>query len=287
MAIVDNTLAKIRKLSFHLLTGTTEFFTKNKFFSPTNVDKSQHLHLHISPENFAELSKNPSLSNELLSTIQQYISSGGDYVFSDTNNVKNLEKVSNVIYDRSRQPLLEFIQKVIPKQDKGLWISALAIRTANSMDEVKKIKLDMIYSAGHRGANIANLCNAQYLESKIIPLYNKFFELPNGLETFLASYERIVSYPVFAVFVGETQSQAEILEEIRTKIAMLLKGGDQYQLDVHGINVTNVNRIKKLLPTITSEYEGDIEQKIEQVGEGFIKVQIILKRSNQHTIVAR
>ncbi|PIS17777.1 hypothetical protein COT54_02875 [Candidatus Collierbacteria bacterium CG09_land_8_20_14_0_10_46_12] len=279
MAIVDNTLAKIRKLSLNLFTGKTELFCNNKIFSPTNVDKSQHLHLHLSPENLAQLNKNSLESKELLSIIQKYIADGGEYIFPDSPNTKNLEKVSSVIYDRSKQTLLEFIQRIIPRQDHGLWVSALAIRTANNMEEIKKIKLDMVYSAGHRGANIANLCNAQYLESKIIPLYNKFFELPNGLATFLASYERIVSYPVFAVFVGETQSQEEILEEIRTKITMLLKGGDQYQLDIHGINVVNVNKIKVLLPIITNEYEHNIEQKIEQGREGFIKVQIILKQS--------
>ncbi len=286
MADVDFNLAKIKKLAINLFTGSTAFLNNNSLFKFQKVDKSQHVHYHISQSDLTKLQDQPQKAEELRLNIQEYISSGGDYLIADPANVDNLTKISSIIYDRSRNKLLEFIEKAIPIQDRALWISALTLRSTTNPEEIRRIKNDIVVVAGHRGANIANLCTAQYLETRIIPLYNQLFELTNGNEIFADSYERIVTYPVFAVFVSGVRSQEEILDEIRNKTAILLTNGEQYQytIDIHGMNALNVAKIKKLLPTIIGEYEKNIAHQSVRGGETYIKVQITFNPKNSLSV---
>jgi len=278
MALVDS-LARIKELTFKVFSGNsgnTSILSGLRIFTFTKVDKSQHLHFHIDQEGYKKSISSGKIK-ELPLAVQKYIAEGGNYAFITPKNIKNVEKIASVVKDQSKANLIGFINKVIPRQDRGLWISGLALRGLNNREEVKKIKSDMRDAAGHRGRNIANLCSSEYLESKIMPLYKTLSGLPNGEETFLSSYERIVNYPVFAVFVGENQLRDEILEEVRTKINMLLQDHDQNQIDIHGMNRINVNKIKEILQIILGEYGSRILTHSVHGSDSFIKVQIFLK----------
>lgn len=281
MHIVDS-LARIKTLitKIKVFTGNTPIFSHNKIFSPINIDQSKHVHLHIDGDSLDKFKNTPE-AKELEEQVQKYIAEDGQYIFSNTDNAKNLNKIASIIYDSSKKQLLDFINTSIPRQDRGLWISGLVLRDSTNREEVGKIKMDMIYTAGHRGKNIANLCKSEYLESKIIPLHEKLITLSHqdGEREFLSSYSRMVNYPVFAVFVGASQSQKEVLEEIRSKIQILLGDNGQDQIDIHGINNSNVRKIKTLLPEIIKEFGKNIARHSVQDSEGFIKVQIFLRSS--------
>ncbi len=276
------TLARIKELSiiFKAFTGNkATAFNGLKFFSPTIKKSTYNYNFILKQEHFEQFT-NLDKEKKLTPELQNYIKAGKPYALITPGNASNFEKVKSVVNDKSRTKLISFINTFIPKQDRGLWISGLALRTLTSRDEVQRIKRDMRYAAGHRGNNIANLCNSEYLESKIIPLHKKLSRLPKGEDDFLGSYEQIVNYPVFAVFVGETQTKDEVLEEVRTKIEILLHDNNQDQIDIHGLNQTNVNKIRAILETILSEYKSRILKHSVQGGDTYIKIQIFLKHKN-------
>jgi hypothetical protein len=124
--------------------------------------------------------------------IEQMKSEGGYSFLTESHQQKRESILQNGICLSDQE--FNFVQAIIPKQDRSLWLTASILRSDNSSNPtvVERIKYDLRQKAGERGNNIANLCSTDYLKDEIIPTYNSLPE-EGREEAFADYYESLVT----------------------------------------------------------------------------------------------
>ena len=168
---------------------------------------------------------------------------------------QRISEIKSIQEEAKEKPLINFISTKLPKHDISLWISALLVRKSfleGDRQKVAEIKEQMRTFAGQRGANIANICNAGYLETHIIPLYDHLVKEPKDQGLFERIYESIINDHVFAVFVHQQSNESELREEIIRKIGKIkLYGWDKVY--IHAIGYENVKKAKQAVLNVRKE----------------------------------
>lgn len=154
--------------------------------------------------------------------------------------------------DRSRSIIDYFRGKILPSDLDILRASIYVKEVFDRGESVRDLKFDLVSKYGQRGNNISNLYSAGYFDSLIKPIYEEMYKLPefSGFK-FLERFEVIVTQYTFAVFVSATRDKKDIKKEILDKIKLNKKYGI-HKLNIHGIGIYNVQRIREILSEIDS-----------------------------------
>lgn len=168
---------------------------------------------------------------------------------------KKLKEVETFASSSSKDEAYSFVSNNIPNEDKYIWLSALMLRQANynhNWEKVRQIKEQMVLEHQQKGRNIANICNAGYLEEYIMPWYQHYVKDLNDNDSFLENYKSIVNNLLFIVFVGVGQEVKEIKTEIENKIQTLVNAHRDC-LFIHAIGEANINKAEQIISEIKEE----------------------------------
>lgn len=153
--------------------------------------------------------------------------------------------------DKANLELVEFVTKSLPVKDHALWEAGLLLRQHFKRGEnelVTQIKQDMMDTDPLRGKNIANLCNAGYLESEIIPMHKTLTDLERS-EDFIKFYEALVTQTPTSVFVGMSHNERLLREELFRKIEYATNYSAPY-VKVHALGRHHVELAKVILKEV-------------------------------------
>jgi len=222
----------------------------NKFFN-IKINKTEtHFHFHIDDKTIIN-SKELIELNSYKKQLQTIIQNNNFQLLKDTSN-KELSDVKKFSLKYSNDEIFSFVNNKIPKNDKYIWLSALMLREANKKgdrDKVKLIKEQMVINHNQKGRNIANICNAGYLEDYIIPWYKYFIEDNNNSDGFLENYKNIVVDLLFVIFISSNKTLEELQLEIKNKIQTLNNAHMNY-LFIHAIGRSNIDKAEKVIKEI-------------------------------------
>ena len=162
--------------------------------------------------------------------------------------------------DKTNSNLVDFIAKSLPAKDHALWEAGLLLRqhfTRGENELVAEIKQDMMSTDPIRGKNIANLCNAGYLEDEIIPMHKALTDLERS-EDFIKFYEALVTQTPTSVFVGMSHNERIIKEELFRKIKYATNYSAPY-VKVHALGRHHVELAKEILKEVRKlDYVEDV-----------------------------
>lgn len=153
--------------------------------------------------------------------------------------------------DKNNSELVDFVTKSLPAKDHALWEAGLLLRQHFSRGEnelVSQIKQDMMSADPLRGKNIANLCNAGYLESEIIPMHKTLTDLERS-EDFIKFYEALVTQTPTSIFVGMSHNKRLLREELFRKIEYATNYSAPY-VKVHALGRHHVELAKEILKEV-------------------------------------
>lgn len=252
-------------------------FLNNNSFNSNN--KKIDIHIHIDSDNqLQDMERNEA--TDLLSKL--FLKFGEKFIGSSIESNKNIQIINSYAKSSNDRELRKFVREKLPIKDRSIWFSALILKNLNEKKEfieVSRIKKEMISSYYGRGGNIANLCNAGYLESHIMSLYDELVEKRHDLNLFNRIYETIVVEFPFAVFVCRDNSEKEVYKIIVGKIDVVRKYGWK-KVSVHGIGKSNVQKILDVLGKIKEERKNeiiDVDFNSFESNGRMIKVDFILK----------
>ncbi len=141
---------------------------------------------------------------------------------------------------RADDALLEYFKDKIPEYDLDALANSLFLRSQSKKGKnIVHLKQQISQRFGMRGNNIANLCNADYFEKFIYPLYS-YTERKKADSI----YELVIKNAVLAIFVNSNMSIDDLEDEVKQKII----SSYTYEFPgffIHGINPTNVKTIKE------------------------------------------
>lgn len=226
------------------------FISGNKINS-NNDNRQLHLHFHL--PNDKKIPKGQIA--EATKIIRDILIQEKGFLGTTPQSKVNLQLIDEYSKKDKDIELRKFIQKNLPQKDRSIWYSALILKeqfSKGDKNEVNRLKTEISISNPGRGANIANLCSANYLESHIIPLYKFLVDERRNEQLFLKIYETIVTEFPFAVFVSQEKSLKDLQSEVKTKIDMVKKYGWK-KVSVHGIGEKNVKKIMKITMEIQKE----------------------------------
>lgn len=150
--------------------------------------------------------------------------------------------------------VLEFLKGKVSSDDLSIWRAALYLRAShekNAKANVKVLKFQIIQKYGKKGANIANLCTAGYLETALIPTYEdlkKSCGEREALEAFQKIYSGFVKELPNTIFVCQKMSEEELVEKISRR-----KRYGVYFINIHGMGKDNIDKINRAISAIDPE----------------------------------
>lgn len=188
--------------------------------------------------------KDPLVRKQVLDLIRDEVHVQGQPILE----AKASEVVQSVATTKPDAELLNYFRNKIPEEDIAILRAALTVRNLfNKSQPVDNYLSDIRYKYGQHGANIANLCSADYFESQIKPMYEELSKRPNFTpEMFLGNYQILVDSAPFAVFVSRTDSVQELLLQVIQKLEFNKMYGLK-KLNIHGIGHENVKKIEELV----------------------------------------
>lgn len=204
-------------------------------------DKTRTLHI-VAP---VMASKDEELLNEI---IRRVFDDGG--LILKTNTRETLESYQEYAAQNNDTKILEFFASILSREDYSALRMSLYLRYAKSKGRnVHRLKQDIRDKYGDRGANIANLCSADYFEKDFMPLYNQVTK-----EEFYQYYELAVGIKAKALFVHSGMSLHEIEEEFFIILSKAIKYHIK-EFTIHGLGPTNVEIIKQFVAAHSSPEE--------------------------------
>lgn len=147
---------------------------------------------------------------------------------------------------------------ILPDRHIALIKTGLYIRILmdeNRQDEVNKLYANLInYSSEER--YIINLASANHYAHYILPTFNQFKDIKDGLKRFLEHYQKIIKGDELALFVHRNMSGTEITKNVIQMAEKNLKYGvTSHKIYVHATGASNVDTlndayisIKKIFP---------------------------------------
>ena len=218
-----------------------------------NDNRTQTINLNI-----GDLSKANPEQVELIKQIGQIIKpsiQSSKFELPAETSDKKLNEVKAFAISSSTDERYSFVSTNIPKEDKYIWFSALMLKQASddkNWEKVRQIKEQMIQEHQQKGRNIANICNAGYLEEYIMPWYKHYVEENNDNDSFLENYKSIVDNLLFIVFVCASKDAKEIKVEIENKIQTLVNAHREH-LFIHAIGDANILKAEQIIQEIKEE----------------------------------
>lgn len=158
----------------------------------------------------------------------------------------------------SRNKIITTFSGILPTRHvalikTGLYIGILG--NENQQDEVNKVYTSLInYSAEER--YIVNLASAGHFTHYILPTFNEFKSLNDGLNRFLEHYYKIINGSELALFVHRSMSAKDIYNNVIYMAKKNIKYGVvRHKIYVHATGQSNVEilnsayvEIKKMFP---------------------------------------
>lgn len=153
---------------------------------------------------------------------------------------KKLESYTRYSHLNKDKGIIEFFKDILTKDDFDALKASLFMRSEmpKMNNSVNSLKSDIRDRFGDRGANIANLCSANYFENEFIPLFNE-----STREQFEEYYALAVGKKARALFVHSEMGVGDIEREFN---GMLAKGLRYHMANfrIHGMGKVNVDNIK-------------------------------------------
>ncbi|HXS99389.1 MAG TPA: hypothetical protein VN915_01830 [Elusimicrobiota bacterium] len=175
--------------------------------------------------------------------------------------------------EAKNQEILDALKPFVSADDHMAVRAALFLRDEYQAGKnVNKLKHQMVTRFGKRGANIANLCSAGYLDG-VPDQIEKARQSPGFAEERLRKwFDLFVAESAFAVFVkaedNETATRKFIVEKITTNASYGI-----HRLVIHGIGKDNLNKIRKVVDELLATHPQIQKQTEDQIGEA-ISIQI-------------
>jgi len=188
-----------------------------------------------------------------------------DVIFLGKEEKETIEDVREQEKSSETRKALEFLKGKVPLDDFNIWRAALYLRVSHEKGlhpKTKELKFQVIQKYGKKGANIANLCTAGYLETALIPIYEgltKSCSEPEVLGTFQEIYSSFVRELPNTIFVCQRMGEEELVEKIGRR-----KKYGVYFINIHGIGKDNVAKINKAISTI--DPGGAFPKRVNQEG---------------------
>ena len=226
------------------------FFNGNTINS-NNDNRKLDLHIHL-PESHEYTAKELQEAKEQLKPI---LDEAKEYLLSSNKATETLAVIDEYSSGDKDSDAKKFIRESIPERDKATWFSSLILReqfVQGNLDEVARLKTQIVSTQQDRGNNIANLCTAGYLESLIMPLHQYLVVEKGNEELFFELYKTIVIDFPFAVFASHNKTESALKTEILNKIGLVKKYGWK-KVSVHGIGEENVKKIQKISLQVEEE----------------------------------
>jgi len=203
-----------------------------------------------------------------LTSLQNLLSDGLSSEKYKISEEKSQNKTAQIQKTAARNPkILEFIIEYLPPKDHSLWLSGLSLREkskAGKQEEVQQIKEQMMINAGWRGASIANLANAGYLEDHIMEIQRVLLgntDNNSAHQKFLSIYEEIVDEQSFIVFVGATKDGEDLITEIENKVKRTREAAREC-VYIHAIGRSNVRKAKDAVDNVVKNDKKLCEESI-------------------------
>lgn len=175
----------------------------------------------------------------LLLDLIRKVHESGDLIWK-SDKKEALSFYQDYIEKNKHQSTLEFFKDILSRDDYSALKMAFFIRFQMELKRpVYTYKKDIRDRFGERGANIANLCTAEYFENEFIPFYNAYSQ-----EEFSEYYELAVGKKARALFVHVGMD----MEQIETEFNAMVEKALKYHMKdfrVHGLGVQNVKTIKE------------------------------------------
>lgn len=220
--------------------------------SPYSYDRKNGI-LRIYTTNIDDLDSD--LKEVFLSVIRTTHEEG--YLIYKESKVDEINSYKEYVNSKNNNNvILTFFKDIIPLDDyfalkTSLYIEYLAKKGINIFYHKK----DLRDRFGKRGANIANLCSANYFRDVFMPLYND-----GGKDSFKEYYELAVAKSAIALFVNAHMDVSEIKFEVDDMVAKAIKYGLE-DFHVHGKGYKNVSNIKDFVNKINPSEDGYIARK--------------------------
>ena len=219
--------------------------------SPFSYDRERGL-LNIFYSNIDLLDED--IKNELLYCIRETHNSG--YLINKESKLSEINSYKEYFESKDNNDILTFFKNIIPLDDyfalkTSLYIEYLAAKGIN----IYYHKKDLRDRYGKRGANIANLCSANYFRDVFMPLYNE-----NPKDVFVDYYDLAVDKSAIALFVNHHMGVGDISEEVRKMVDKAKKYGlDNF--NIHGKGFDNVSNINKFVKNVNPSEDGFVAKK--------------------------
>lgn len=259
-----NNLKSIFKIKFDLSKlSSIHLLSDNKNSQTINIVKKT-ININIG-------SVSPDLIPKLQNAIKKAVQQEDDLLIEDDAN-KLLIDISKVTQNKENTGLVQFFRGKINSKDLEILRAALYIKNVYERgSRIGDLKDDLIIKYGDRGRNIVNLCSAGYFDTLIKPLYNHMITEPNFTpERFLDTFDKIITYSPFAIFVSSPMDSKELLLAVETRMELNKKYGINY-INIHGIGEHNVSKIEELLKSLKDKL---IKTPDVEIGRGYITVTI-------------
>ena len=124
---------------------------------------------------------------------------------------------------------------------------------------------------------MANLCTAGYFESWIRPLYEEMVKTEGNkavaLDKFQKVYNTIVDELPWTVFVSQTMTACDLEKQILYKLEKIKSYGTDF-LNIHALSVSNVNKVRSVIPLIEQRYPDVVKSVTEEGARVIIRLRI-------------
>jgi len=171
---------------------------------------------------------------------------------------------------------IEYFRGILPTMDLTILRACFYLKKVNDENtrqrDVAQLKSQIVRNYGKRGANMANLCTANYFETWIIPLYKEIAtttaDKMNAAGKFREIFNTIIEELPRTVFVSQTMSSADLQKQAIYKLEKIKSYGTAF-LSIHALGKANVNKVRSVLPVIEQQFP-DIAKNISEEGNRII-----------------
>lgn len=264
-SVIETVLEYSRKKNVFIIFDATDDSQEAEMGTPYSYEKSNNVLTIV-------VSKFSGDERQMLLDLVKSAFDKGEVILKK-NNAKILESYSKYSKRNQDKGIIDFFQGSIPSDDLDALKASLYIRS-----EMKKghpihgLKNDIREKYGERGANIANLCSADYFEDELMPLLNDATK-----QEFEEYYELAVGKKARALFVHSGMGVSEIKAEFNSMVA---KGLKYHMKDfrIHGMGAVNVANLKSFFAE-REKKEGErflVKKDFEKMTPAIIQYSVIL-----------
>ncbi len=180
-----------------------------------------------------------------------------EHLFWKASKSELISKYKAYSSSNENAQILIFFKKILKPDDYNALKTSLYMESlAKQGMSIHSFKMGIRERFGLRGANISNLCSANYFEEVFMPLYND-----TSQEEFYKYYELAVGEKAIALFVNSGMT----VNKIKTEVGLMLEKAKKYRLKefkIHGKGKINVNNINKFVKSIVPNKDGFIPVKL-------------------------